>query len=301
MISIIVCSVNPSMLEEFRDNVNKTIGVENEIIVFDNRETHWGLCKVYNYCMKNAQYPYLCFVHEDMLFFTKNWGKILIDFYSNTPNCGVIGFAGSNYVNRTFVQWKVDRSISRVHTCISPKKELPVDYRTLNRFYNCSKEFEPVIVLDGMFLFTSKLVCGFYEFDEDMLDNFHIYDTDFTFSVSKRYDNYVCSMIDNMHRSHSRFSKPYIEGLLAFHEKRNEDLPYSIKHVGKLHSWFIKNHEILEFSASLKLNSYTEDQQKYFMNKFYPNYRVNNLRMIINYVYGKIMNIKIRKIRHLHN
>ena len=301
MISLIVCSVNPLMLEEFKQNVRETIGVENEIIVFDNRNKHWGLCKVYNYCMKNAQYPYLCFVHEDMYFFTKNWGKILIDFFSNTPKCGVIGFAGANYIDRTFVQWKIDRSISRVHTCISPKKELPVDYDLLNRFYNCTKDFERVIVLDGMFLFTSKDVATSCQFDEAMLDNFHIYDTDFTFSVSKKYNNYVCSKIDNMHRSHSSFSKSYLEGLMAFHEKRRKEIPCSIYHVGKLHSWLIKNHEILEFSASLKSNSYTEEQQKFFMDKFYSNFRVNNLHIIINYVYGKIMNIKIRKIRHFSN
>lgn len=298
MISLIVCSVNPEMFDEFKENVDMTIGVEHEIIAFDNREKHWGLCKVYNHCISKAKYQYLCFVHEDMYFFTKGWGKLLIDFHANTPECGVIGFAGSQYVAKTFVQWKIDRITSRVHTCISPQKNLPFDYNNIKRFYNSRREFDPVVVLDGMFLFTSKKVCNEVRFDEKMLGNFHIYDTDFTFSVSQKYNNFVCSLIDNMHRSKSNFSKAYVEGLLAFHNKWHDVLPKSLVNLNLLHSWLIHSHEILDFSYAIKNNSYTDDEYRMLMNSFCPRCHINAIYKMLDYFYGKVMNIKIRKIHN---
>lgn len=299
MISLIVCSARPHMFEEFKKNVEQTIGVEHEIILFDNREKHWGLCKVYNNCVHEAKYPYLCFVHEDMYFFTKGWGQILINFYSQTPKCGIIGFAGSNYVGRTFVQWKVDRTISRVHTCISSNKELPVDYDNIKRFYNSRNDFDPVIVIDGMFLFTSRAVCDNVMFDEKMLDDFHIYDTDFSFSVSLKYNNYVCSKIDNMHRCRSKFSRAYVDGLLAFHKKRQMILPQSLVNLNTLHSWLIRNHEIIEFSDTLKNNSYSVKEYEALMRRFDPNCHVNVLLRCVDFIYGKLFNVKIRRLRCL--
>lgn len=295
MISIIVCSVNPDMYEEFTENVKETIGVEYEIICFDNREKRWGICKVYNHCIEKAKYPYICLVHEDMYFFTKGWGKILIDFHSFTPNCGVIGFAGSSLVDNTFVQWKIDKKTSKVNTTLSQHKGLPVTPDNLKCFFNSKNEFESVLVLDGMFLFTSRRICNDVKFDEMMLDNFHIYDTDFTFTVSLKYNNYVCSKIDNMHRCKSSLSNEYINGLLAFHKKRRDYLPSSIKHINRIHLWLIKNHEILEFSSILRKNSISGEKYLVLMKEFNSNYCINGVYKIIDFFYRKVMNIKIRK------
>ena len=295
MITLIVCSVNPDMYEEFSENVKETIGVEYEIICFDNREKRWGICKVYNHCVEKAKYPYICFVHEDMYFFTKGWGKTLIDFHSRTPNCGVIGFAGSTLVDRTFTQWKIDKKISKVHTTLSQHKELPVDYNNLKKFSNSNNEFEPVLVLDGMFLFTSKQICNEVKFDEMMLNNFHIYDTDFTFSVSLKYNNYICSQIDNMHRCKSCLSNEYIKGLLAFHKKRRDYLPCGINTINPIHMWLIKNHEILDFSSILRRNSISGEKYVDLMKSFDSDYYINGFFEFIDFFYGKVMNIKIRK------
>ena len=51
MISIIVCSINPDAAEKLKQNIAATIGrVEYEVIVFDNRTSGYGICKVYNSC-----------------------------------------------------------------------------------------------------------------------------------------------------------------------------------------------------------------------------------------------------------
>lgn len=41
MVSIIICSVSPLLLEDLKQNIAQTIGVEYEIIAIDNREKRW--------------------------------------------------------------------------------------------------------------------------------------------------------------------------------------------------------------------------------------------------------------------
>ena len=297
MISLIVCSANSSMLEEFKDNVRLTIGVEYELIIFDNRIKRYGLCRVYNECAEKAKYDFLLFVHEDMYFFTKGWGKILVDFYQSQSNCGVIGLAGSKYVDEYFVEWRIDRHVSYSHIFVSSKKELPIERINLRSYHNGKNSFEQVIVIDGMFMFTSKEVFMSFRFDENNYDDFHIYDTDFSFSVSTKYDNYVCTLIDSFHRSQSSFSKNYVEGLLSFLEKRREMLPKSCKYILPFHKRLIKIHEEILFLNTLKDNCFTTDESKDLINRYRLDHKgISTIDRFVDFFYGKLMSIKSRKI-----
>jgi hypothetical protein len=75
MLSIIICSVSPDFRKQVVENFSQTVGCEHEFIVFDNRESRYGLCKVYNLCAQKAKYPYICFAHEDILIATKGVGS----------------------------------------------------------------------------------------------------------------------------------------------------------------------------------------------------------------------------------
>ena len=64
MISVIICSVKPSQVSRLEKNIAETIGnVEYEVIAFDNRNTHYGLCEIYNLCAEKSRYDNLCFAH----------------------------------------------------------------------------------------------------------------------------------------------------------------------------------------------------------------------------------------------
>ena len=93
MVSIIICSVSPLLLEDLKQNIAQTIGVEYEIIAIDNREKHWPIAKAYNYGAQQAKYPYLFFVHEDTRLLSDKWGEFIIPKLAE-PECGVIGFVG---------------------------------------------------------------------------------------------------------------------------------------------------------------------------------------------------------------
>ena len=79
MFSIIVCSISPERLSNLSQNIHDTIGVEYELIGIDNRTKKWPIAKVYNEGARQARYPYLFFVHEDVKFHTKDWGQVIIE------------------------------------------------------------------------------------------------------------------------------------------------------------------------------------------------------------------------------
>lgn len=219
MISIIICSVNEKLAKRASENLSSTVGVDHEIIIFDNKDLKWGICKVYNYCAEQSKYRYLCFLHEDMFIYTQNWGEILVNCTVINKTCGVIGLAGTNYVPLNFVEWKIDKYFSRVSTTLSGKNK-----DSLRNFVNIKNTFDEVVILDGMFLFTSKSIWNKYKFDELNYKGFHLYDSDFTFNVAQEYRNYVCGIIKNTHFCHSKLNGSYCSDLLLFRNKWKQHL-----------------------------------------------------------------------------
>lgn len=95
MITFIICSIAPERAHALEQNIQRTIGeTPYEIIIFDNRQTNYSIAKAYNLCASKARYAYLCFLHEDIAFHSRNWGKDIIHQLSS-DNCGIIGFSGS--------------------------------------------------------------------------------------------------------------------------------------------------------------------------------------------------------------
>jgi hypothetical protein len=225
------------------DSVSQTIGVEFESIVFDNREKHWGLCKVYNHCAAQAKYPYLCFLHEDVLLTTPDWGKIMTDFVQKTQNCGIIGFAGGRIVPRFFISW-----YSSFHAC-------SVSYRF--RYHDGSVYYSgnqttwaKVVALDGLFLFCEKQVWSNCPFDEQTFTGFHLYDADFCFSAAQKYQNYVCMCVDIIHKSRGNNDRDFYDFVFAFQKKWKRKTPVYMQRVNRL--------KRLEFEVREMLRTYDD-------------------------------------------
>src|SRR5438477_1059436 len=102
MISIAICSVNSYYLSQIKENISNSIGVEYELLVWDNKGINKGLCEVYNMLAAKARFEYICFLHEDILFQTEKWGSKLIDIFDERQDIGVIGLAGNKYKSKFF-------------------------------------------------------------------------------------------------------------------------------------------------------------------------------------------------------
>jgi hypothetical protein len=79
------------------DSIEKTIGdVEYEIIGIENH-AKYSLCEAYNIGASKAKFSYLCFMHEDILFWTKNWGNHLINLMLSDKKIGLVGVMGTKF------------------------------------------------------------------------------------------------------------------------------------------------------------------------------------------------------------
>jgi|WetSurMetagenome_2_1015567.scaffolds.fasta_scaffold27774_3 hypothetical protein len=298
MISIIICSVNPSFFKEIELNIKETIGIEYEIIGFDNREKKLSLCKVYNLCAQKAKYQYLCFIHEDMFFYTKNWGDIILDFYKSKTNVGIVGFSGSDIVPADFVEWNINKYHSKTHIVFAKNKSLPMS--SFKCFFNYSKDYERVIILDGMFLFVSKIIWNENKFDEINYINFHLYDTDFSFSISRHYQNYVCTKILAVHRCHSKLNAVYISELLNFRNKWHQKLPVSINRHSKIINILTYYQQFYKNYSLYKTNGYSISMICKQLENIYENPYIMMFLLIFHRIISVFTNIKIRKFSILN-
>lgn len=188
MFSVIICSISPKRLDMVKQNIRNTIGQEEvEFIGIDNREMNWPIAKVYNFGAKQARYPNLFFVHEDVEFLNRGWGSI-IESKLSEPDCGVIGFAGSKVKLNVYSGWP--QYAPWEHT---------FNYRRVGGLWAnyglkhyIEHPFEETLILDGLGMFVRKDVWELYPFDEVLLTGFHCYDIDFSLQIASRYKNYIC-------------------------------------------------------------------------------------------------------------
>jgi hypothetical protein len=228
-ITIITCSINPESCNKMLESIKRTIGVDYELIVFDNREKKLGICQVYNHCAQKAKFPYLCFIHEDVTMPTPNWGKTMITFAEATPDCGIIGFAGGAIANKNFISWWCGskgryRYYDHDHTG-KAKRLSDLSYKYNNPE---NKDFDKVVTLDGVFLLVSKEVWQANPFDEKNYKGFHFYDADFSFCIGQTRQNYVCLVADIYHFSAANINKMYYENARIFQKKWRKALPKTI-------------------------------------------------------------------------
>ena len=213
MLSIIVCSVSPKKLEDFKANVEKTIGIKDyEIIAIDNRADKSPIAVVYNKGARLAKYPNLLFIHEDVCFHSYLWFTE-IEKKLQEPDCGVIGFAGSKVKTHSFSGWYVDKMWG---VSFYAQKQ-GNDSRIQRRNVLMNRPFEEVVVLDGFALFVRKNVWEEFPFDEKLLTGFHCYDLDFTLSVGSKYKNYVCCKILLEHFSEGSFNQAWVNDTVKMH------------------------------------------------------------------------------------
>jgi hypothetical protein len=224
MVSIIICSINKQHLTRISKNIEDTIGVPFELLVWDNRDANLGLSAVYNRMAARAKYPYLCFVHEDVIFKTESWGKILIHVFESDPQTSLVGVAGGKYKGRNFSGWysgiKGDDFFHLSHQ--SGSKIL-----TLSNQSEWKNEEEEVVCIDGVFMFIKQKVWEGVRFDELLLKGFHFYDIDFSLRVAKSTKVKVIKSIELVHLTEGGdYGDNWVKEAILFHEAHQSELPF---------------------------------------------------------------------------
>jgi hypothetical protein len=219
MFSIVICHRNPSLLEQLKQNILVTIGIDHEVIAIDNKDRKYGICEAYNIGAKQARFPYLCFIHEDIVFYTQTWGAILLQHFEN-PQIGLIGVAGTSFYSSLIGNYaSVNFGAQHLIQHFRDKPALHVD-----DFPKGKTELKAVCI-DGVFMACPKSVWEEFPFDQLTFNGFHAYDTDFSFSIKQKYEVLVVRDILLEHFSQGNFDQTFLNAHQILLAKWKSKLP----------------------------------------------------------------------------
>lgn len=239
MISIIICSVNSSRLNSLKENITATIGLPHEIIAIDNSNGQYGICAAYNLGEKKSRFPLLCFMHEDVIIETQNWGQLVCKHLSDRA-VGLIGVAGGDAKSLVPSSWSIPVYSNEINI-IQHYKDRNQEPKEVTTTRNQPKtEFSEVVVLDGVWLCTRKDVFQQNRFDEKMLRGFHGYDIDYSLQVGTLYKLLVIFDITLHHYSEGNPGKEWLDASIAISRKWKNHLPvslYSDRKILREHHW----------------------------------------------------------------
>ena len=224
MISIIICSADSLLLAQVSENIAQTVGLPFEIISVSNPDAQMGICEVYNSCIDKAKYDLLCFMHEDLLIKTKDWGKVVHSYFQADEQLGIVGIAGGTYKALCPSSW---------YSWIDEPNRINLIQRYKHRvaepellFNNPEEEkLSIVTAVDGVWLCTRKKIAKEIRFDEQMLQGFHGYDVDFSLSVGQNWKVAVTFEVLMEHFSEGSYDANWLDSVLKLHRKWQHILP----------------------------------------------------------------------------
>lgn len=241
MISIIICSRSRTIESNLERNIDETIGEPYEIICIDNSKRQYGICSAYNEGVRRAKGEYLCFMHEDISFLSKDWGKLGIRHFSN-PEIGMVGVLGCTYYDECMTYW-----------CHSP---FCVGHNWCGSWHKIFKEplkSENIVASDGLWLLIRReLFDGAISWDEYTFPGFDMYDLDISMQILKSNKEIVIEPdICINHKSNGNFSIRFYQSAKDFHKKWDYFLPVS---ANKDNSQFSKLSKQYAFQKICRLN-----------------------------------------------
>jgi hypothetical protein len=224
--------------EEFNQQLLESVGLspeKNEVVIipYENHGT-LSLTKTYNQIWQSAKVfndAVFVFIHHDIYFRTKNWGRVLLDLF-NGNQIDIVGVVGTEVLHQQCV-WIMDQNFQ--FSCIDlwgkvwhiiDEVETLTDYTGYAKPTARCKELQPVVVIDGVFIAFNPETCS--AFDEDF-DGFHFYDVSFcvkNYLQGKRIA--VTETIQLCHESAGDFNDAWQQNRVKFHEKYGSYLPLSI-------------------------------------------------------------------------
>ena len=221
MISIVMCSRKPEIAPSLKENIKNTIGVGYEIITIDNSGNDYSIFSAYNKGVDQSRFPYVCLLHEDVLFRTKNWGINLVRHLAG-ENTGIVGVAGGKIMTKVPASWAVGGRCIHIIQRLKNKKATLAEVKDPPNF---AGNRLPVVLLDGVFLAMRKDLFDVVRFDET-IPGFHGYDFDISAqAVIAGFNNYVVYDILLEHFSEGNRDASYYINLTNIHKKWENKLP----------------------------------------------------------------------------
>lgn len=232
MLSLIICSRQKSIDYNLLDNIRSTIGTEYEIVHIDNFEGRYGICGAYNEGVRRSKGDILCFMHEDIHYYTENWGKKVEEHFQE-KEMSLLSTVGS-HILPSKGDWRVGY---HQHAVLSFLQRTPRIASAGSYYVTLAKDGIPhhkdgslinVATVDGVWfciprnVFEDEKIC----FDDTSFPGFHMYDIDISMQINRIGGRiYVCDDILFEHFSEGNFSADFYTSLLKFQQKWQRYLP----------------------------------------------------------------------------
>lgn len=226
IISIIICSRYPDIAQTLKDNISETIGVDYELVVIDNSENKYSIFSAYNEGIRRAKGEILCFMHEDILYHTKDWGNLLIEHFNSDEKAGLIGVMGTHFLPKTPSYWCDTEYVSgRLIQGFSENDQYKTITEDHNKYLNGFNSIDAVSV-DGFWFSAQKEMFTKIHFDEISFKGFHFYEMDICMQVLNV--GYKVKIIHNIlieHFSYGTGDKSFDKARSIFYKKWKNKLP----------------------------------------------------------------------------
>lgn len=228
MISFIICSRSSNRSSSLRKNIENTIRIEHETIVIDNSSNSFSIFTAYNEGVKRANGSLLCFLHDDVLFRSTNWGSQIVKHFED-ENIGIIGFAGSHYIPSTPMYWYSSPFVSQHNL---NKDGNIIENHFHEEWFKEGESLIDVCAVDGLCFFARKKIFDHISFDNINYSGFHMYDMDICLqTLSLNYRVCVCRdiLVEHNWSEQEQFKKAgsnlFFKNLEIFNKKWKESLP----------------------------------------------------------------------------
>ena len=165
---------------EFEKKISQSISVNHNIYCYPNFN-EFSLTEVYNKGLNEhkSEDSILVFMHHDIEFDTKNWGKILLKHFNNPYNdYQIIGLAGVQELHEHACWWlNKNRSAMNIGKMIGIVNHFNGIRKWTSKYSDSFIGVKPVVVIDGLFMaIDGNEICN--GFDESY-KGFHLYDVSF--------------------------------------------------------------------------------------------------------------------------
>lgn len=289
MISIIICTLKQSLPTELICNIDSSIGTDYEIIHIYNDCNKYSIFEAYNLGILKARFPICCFMHDDIVFHSKNWGKIVNDKFRNYSKLGAVSVAGCKYIRKM-------PAISNIPLYNSNNYIQSEKINNRRVLVSTNSKDEKIIVFDGLWFCIRTCIFEQIKFDEINFRGFHFYDLDISLQVyNAGYESNFISGILIEHISQGTLSDEWLRSSLIFYKKWKSYLPINILVQGK-NSRYLEDEAIISFLRNIK-NLKTYDLLKpWFKISMEVKGSIFKLLIVLNSFIIKLLKAKIEGI-----
>lgn len=271
MLSIIICHRKIELLNAIKKSIKSTIGVPYELIIIDNTNNQFSIFSAYNEGVKKAGNDIVCFVHEDILFHTIDWGGKVVTHF-NDPQVGMIGVLGGMTQSGVPSPWWSNNYLAKSARNLLMKNAEKKNEKLYQYYSNPFNDIDKteVIIIDGLWFCIRKSLFAKITFDDKTFTGFHLYDADISMQVNQYAKNYVVFDILVEHLWSGIIGKEYYLDLLKFTNKWGSQLPKQTEKVESDYMLKYNWHALRNLVLELKTKDFSKEFIAAIIKKYWP-------------------------------